>query len=290
VNLLFLLFPAMLSLTAPTPLPEAVSKLSAKTAVGSVLRTVEWAQVPVELRESAFFSAGVTSAQLLQSMKDRLDTAISLGREQVLNGDALVDRSSFIGDLKKILAAHGYAPEPGTEGSLVDLMSRRRLGLIFDQQIQGAQGYAGWKMGQDPDMLDQWPAQELIRVESRQVPRNWINRWVAAGGQFHDLRMIALKTSPVWTAISRFDRPWPPFDFGSGMGLEDISRTEAIELGVLAPDAAPQLPQQESFTENLAANIGGMDSRLLQAMKTLFGDRLAIEGGRARWNPSIPSI
>ena len=70
-----------ISLTQPAPLPEAVEKLSAKTVVGSVLRTAEWAQIPVELRDSAFFSAGVTSAQLLQSMKDRLETAISMGRE-----------------------------------------------------------------------------------------------------------------------------------------------------------------------------------------------------------------
>lgn len=41
--------------------------------------------------------------------------------------------------------------------------------------------------------------------------------------------MIALKSDRVWTNFSRFGRPYPPSDFGSGMGVEDIDRDEAFE-------------------------------------------------------------
>ncbi len=48
--------------------------------------------------------------------------------------------------------------------------------------------------------------------------------------------MIALKSDAVWTNLSRFGRPYPPFDYGSGMGVEDVDRDEAIELGLLPKD------------------------------------------------------
>jgi hypothetical protein len=46
-------------LIQPTPLADAVQKLGSKGIVPSLLRTAEWADVPVELRDKAFFSAGV---------------------------------------------------------------------------------------------------------------------------------------------------------------------------------------------------------------------------------------
>lgn len=45
-------------------------------------------------------------------------------------------------------------------------------------------------------------------------------------------------SQPVATDLSRFGRPYPPFDYGSGMGVEDIDREEAVELGLL-PDDEP---------------------------------------------------
>ena len=53
--------------------------------------------------------------------------------------------------------------------------------------------------------------------------------------------MIALKNDPVWTALSRFGRPWPPFDYDSGMGIADIDRETAETLGLLANPSNPTI-------------------------------------------------
>jgi len=48
--------------------------------------------------------------------------------------------------------------------------------------------------------------------------------------------MIAEINSPIWKNISRFDLPYPPFDFNSGMGVVDIERSDAIKLGLIPED------------------------------------------------------
>ena len=122
-----------------------------------------------------------------------------------------------------------------------DLVIRTNVALIF--------GYRHWITGQDPNTLDAFPCQELIRVEDRLAPRDWISRWTAAGGQIFDGRMIARIGDPIWIAISRFGKPWPPFDFGSGMGIESVGRDEAEALGVIAVnDQIRILKQSESFS------------------------------------------
>lgn len=258
------------------PLDEAVKKFGERSVVASTLRTAEWEKVPLHLRERAFFSAAVDHARFLAEAQAKLRAAISLRREQVARGEAIVDRSSFIGDLRKLALAEGL----GTgSGGLTDVASRARLGLIFDTQLRMAQGYAQRKMDLDPDVLDAFPAQELVREEDRKAPRDWGRRWVEAGGELVNGRMIALKTDPIWTKISRFGTPWPPFDFNSGMGLRDISRQEAEQLGLLEP-GAPVAAEDEYFNEQLAAPAENVD---VDFLKSAFGDQVRIKNGKVEW-------
>lgn len=53
------------------------------------------------------------------------------------------------------------------------------------------------------------------------------------GGKLTDGRMIARKDDPIWTAISAFGRPYPPFDYNSGMITREIFRGEAERLKVI---------------------------------------------------------
>lgn len=258
------------------PLDEAVRKFGERSVVASTLRTAEWEQVPLHLRERALFSAGVDHARFLAEAQSKLRDAISQRREQVARGEAIVDRSSFIGDLRKLALAEGLGT--GT-GGLTDVASRTRLGLIYDTQLRMAQGYAQRKMDLDPDVLDAFPAQELVREEDRKVPRDWERRWVEAGGKLVDGRMVALKTDPIWTKISRFGTPWPPFDFGSGMGLRDISRQEAEQLGLLEP-GAPVAAEDEYFNQQLAASAENVD---VDFLKSVFGDQVRIKNGKVEW-------
>ena len=68
--------------------------------------------------------------------------------------------------------------------------------------------------------------------------------------------MIALKTDPIWTKISRFGHPWPPFDFNSGMGVRDVSRADAIRLGVIqAADPPPKMPETKPMNDDLEVRV-----------------------------------
>ncbi len=114
-----------------------------------------------------------------------------------------------------------------------------RLILCIETAIGLAQGYDHWRQHQDEDFLDQFPAQELYRLESRGAPRDWQERWEAAGGKFYGDakdRMIAKMNDPIWVEISAFGLPWPPFDLNSGMWVEDIDRDEAEQFGVIETD------------------------------------------------------
>ena len=258
------------------PLDEAVKKFGSRSVVASKLRTAEWEKVPLHLRERALFSAGVEHARFLATAQQKLKDAIAQRREQVARGEAVVDRSSFIGDMRRLAITDGL----GTgKGGLTDVAGRARLGLIFDTQLRMAQGYAQRKMDLDPDVLDAFPAQELVREEDRKIPRDWEARWIAAGGQLYGGRMIALKTDPIWTKISRFGTPWPPFDFGSGMGINDISRDEAEQLGLIEP-GAPVVADDEYFNRELAASAENVN---VDFLKTFFGDQVRIKDGKAEW-------
>ena len=48
--------------------------------------------------------------------------------------------------------------------------------------------------------------------------------------------MIALKSSDVWTRISDFGFPFPPYVKGSGLWVRDVGRSEAMELCLIDRD------------------------------------------------------
>jgi len=116
--------------------------------------------------------------------------------------------------------------------------------------------------------VDAYPCWELKRMFGRQVPRgfmrgpkgtlvpvpddDWPSRWEAAGGEFYgDNRMIARVDDEVWQNLGDGDgdyddalgNPFPPFAFNSGFMTFDISRKEAVELGVIDEDEKVEAPK-----------------------------------------------
>ncbi len=275
----------MIDLTTPRPLADAIASISARTPIGSALRSADWANVPLGLRESAQFSAGVESLRVLQRIQDRVLQMVKMERSKLESGaeGAFFDRAKFIAELRKIAREEGLTPvDPADRDTLRDITSEGRLGMIFDIQTQRAAEFARWKMEQDADVLDPYPAQELIRVESRKVPRRWLARWTAAGGQLYGGRMVARKDDAIWRRISRFGTPWPPFDFQSGMGLEDVSREDAERIGALEPGAVVA-PQDGRFTDEMQASVRGISPRLRTALGTIFGDQVQFDGDTVKW-------
>lgn len=287
-----------LDLTTPTPLREAVNLLSGKTPIGSVLRTKEWSGMPLALRNTAQFSAGVESARVLERIQSGLLEAIRNERSEAkgqrlelgLPGTYKMDRQKFVVSIRNLAIEEGLIPaEDALEGTLQDITSEARLDLIFRTQMAQARGYAFWKRGQNETILNAWPAQELVRVAPRVVPRDWESRWQEAGGLLAvgangGGRMVALKEDEIWVRLSRFGVPWPPFDFNSGMGLRELDREEAISLGLLSGDEVLQ-SQEVNFDENLQASVSNLSDGFKGALKTLFGRQIEVSGDVARWVP-----
>ncbi|MDR2513151.1 MAG: hypothetical protein LBD01_05100 [Puniceicoccales bacterium] len=206
------------------------------------LSSAELERLEVAVRERAFFSAKVSDARLLSEMKEKIQRALDMPADAPIQ-----DRARFVRDVRRELSAM-----QGDSGNLTDIESARRLKLIFDMNIESAYSRARYaRESADPDVLDAFPCQELVRIERRENPRDWKpRRWQAAGGELYADRMVARKDDPVWGDLSRFGTPWPPFDFGSGMGVRNVSRKEAVALGVIGPKDTVEPPGVDDILRN----------------------------------------
>lgn len=269
------------------PWDAAVDRLAGKTVVAARLKSAEWARVPLAIRERAFFSATLEQARALQGLKDDFRAMLEM---RDVEGRTM-DRSRIIERMRERLGAL-----PGDSGQLTDLTSFRRQQVIIDFQVQDAYGHARWKSElSDPDALDLEPAWEFVRLEARDEERqNWPQRWQAAYdavggvGALRD-RMMALKTSPIWAALSVFGRPWGPFDWGSGMGLIGRSRDEAEAAGLLGPtDTLDGGQAITDYNDQVKASMRGLDEETRGWLKEQFGDLAQFEGDEVRMVAPAP--
>ena len=242
--------------------------------------SADLARLPVAIRRQALFSAKLnTLAPLIQIGNDV---------KGILDGDRSASQARR--DIRKALAAAGYQPPADAIGGLRDHTSRTRLDLILQQNVRAARGYGKWAADMSPNLLDLWPAQELIRVMSKRNPRGtWKRRWVESGGHLTGSRMIALKTDPIWTAISRFGVPYPPYDYGSGMGVIDIDRATAINLGLITETQA-LTPDPIPFPDMASTSLPDLSAMpaLRDAIMTAFGDAATFERGILSILPADP--
>ncbi len=238
--------------SAPMPFKDALDQSQAKTLLPTSMGTADLAKHGPDILERARFSAKVRSAGHLAVLDD--------GTNDMVAGQ--LDLASARLRMKKFLAGSGYKPKAGQEGGLQDFSSDRRINLQLLTNVQQAQGYGWWKQGQDPVLLDAFPAREFLRVEARLNPRDdWKDRWnyarlttttrgaTSAGSG----RMVALVGHPIWAKLNRFKVEYEPFDFGSGMGTEDVARADAVALGVIDRDTQI-FPQERPFNRDLQAS------------------------------------
>lgn len=233
-----------MTLSEPIPFREALQSRAVKRILPTNLTSAELMRIDAAIRERAMFSAQTLLEDYLKDISKRVETI--LNPVSVDGRTEGMDTATARLELKESLRKLAYSPEPDQRGTIQDLSSDARINLVLKTNVEMAQGYGGWRQSQDPAALDQFPAQELFRAEGREKPRDWITRWQGAGGQLFGGRMIALKNDPIWTDISAFGLPYPPFDFNSGMWVRDVDRDEAMQLGVIDGDTQIQ-PQSRGF-------------------------------------------
>jgi hypothetical protein len=272
-----------MAFTAPIPFREALQSREVKAFLPTSLSSRQLMRLAPELRERSAFSARTINAGYLQKMSDTVHrildphTVIRDGRPVTEGLDVASARLTLREALKEI----SYQPDPDKRGTIEDLSSEPRLNLVIKTNVEMAQGYGNWQQGQAT--LDAFPAQELFRAEERKEPRDWLQRWRGAGGQvFEGGRMIALKNDPIWTEISEFGLPYPPFDFGSGMDVRDVDREEAVALGLIGPDEQIE-PQDRGFNDDLELSNPAKDAQLRAALETSLGEKVEIDGDVLKW-------
>ena len=131
------------------------------------------------------------------------------------------------------------------------------------------QGYGQHLQANDEAVLDGFPCLELFRLDDHGNPpdknRNWPRIWREHGGETYGGRMIARKDDAIWTNISRFGNPYPPFDYNSGMWTREITRGEAVRLGIIAKDDKVE-PTVVPFAKGLHASVKGISETLQSAL------------------------
>ena len=231
-------------------------------------------QIAADILRRSIFSARMEDLRHLAAIRDVCADVVAGAINQATARERLLASLSRMGH------------SPLDDGGITNPASIRRLNLIIDTQRQMAASVANIA-AETPATLEEWPAVELTRFVGRGRPRqDWAERWQAAGdavgwqgaargvGGFPDWRMVALKSSPIWQALGdgaggyrdTLGNPYPPFAYGSGLAWADVSRDEAIRLGLIDPEVgravtgeppeAPSLSPSDADIADAAARLG----------------------------------
>lgn len=230
--------------------------LEAKTLMPTALSSRELELLEVSIRENSFFSSKVSDAKLLAEMQDYIARAA--------RGESGFHRENFLARMRSYLGV-----EEGESKRMDDITSAQRLRLIFDFHIDRIASQKQYF--RDQKRKERFPVREFVRIERREEPRNWRERWKKAGGTFYEGRMLAPFDSKIWEKISRFGVPYAPFDFNSGMGTRLISKREALALGVLSEkDLEKTVEKQETPFDDL----NGGETQILPKPKKINREKL----------------
>jgi hypothetical protein len=269
--------------TKPIPFKEAQAKLGKRSVIASQLTSDDWKRVPVALRERAFFSSQIENVQFLQRTKDLLGDFLTGAREEVDLPDGSKStmlktggRAAFVDQARAFALSQGMGPlVPEDAGTIKDIRSEQRLNLIFDTQTHAANAFGAWKQGQDPAVLDEFPAQRFIREREVKEPRDFHHS--------HEGEVQLKSDLGFWRTLNQdFGVPWGPWGWGCGHDVEDVDRAEAERLGLLAP-GTPVAPVVADFNDQLKASVANVDPDLQAWLKERLGDRLKWDGNAVWW-------
>ena len=249
-------------LNNPVSFAEAVRHLAGKRLLPTGLDSAALRQLSAAVRRQSLFSARTVLTDYLDEVRTVVDSVLDpkqvtrtddQGEPLELTVTEGFNPASARQELRRKLTKLGYSPSEEQEGTIQDLSSAGRINLVVKTNVELAQGAGRFvQQNVNSDVVEAWPALELVRYEQRTTPRDWPGRWRVAAQVANDPRalaalvnhgrMAALKSSGVWQALGdgaggqddTLGNPYPPFAFNSGMWTEELSRDEAEALGLLS--------------------------------------------------------
>lgn len=258
------------------PFESAVNALAKRKALPTSLDSSALRQLGADFHRSNLVSAQTLITDLLDGYKEAVDSLINpvtvqrADRVTADNPQGNVTEGLNPADarlaIKQLQDSLGMVKG---DGSLTDLTSEKRINLVIKTNVELSQGAGHFIQANDPNVVEAFPAQELVRFEARKMERDWPGRWRIAAAVAGDVdaarvlestgRMVALKESGIWSELGNAEdglgNPYPPFAFNSGMWVQDVSYDEAITLGLLdaGEQAAPApLDLSQLFSQEAA--------------------------------------
>lgn len=255
----------------PMPFKEAIEFILDKDPDPKDWSARQWSLMEPEVRNRAFFSAKIEDARFLDRAQTLIFEFLTDSAEDVTLEDGTKtrrlltsNRADFVRRMREFMVAEGMADSEEefagvSQTDIQDVRSEDRLRLIFDTNVRQSEGFGQWKQGMTPAVLRRFPAARLIRQRGVMEPRL---RHAASEGE------VRLKTDEAWwagfqndPAIGGFGVPWPPYGFNSGMGQEDVSREEAIALGLNVDSVAPP-EEPRKLTDGVKTELDDMSPEI----------------------------
>lgn len=153
----------------------------------------------------------------------------------------------------RLVTESGYTAEAfgATTRSPQDLLRYDRLRVFVYVNHHMRNEHGNYASGQDPAVLEAFPAQRLIRTQTGGPRIAWRDRWQQAGEAsgfppgdgwiLNTKTMAAVKNHPIWDRLGdttifpdALGNPFAPFRIDQVMGTEDIDHDAARRMGLLA--------------------------------------------------------
>jgi DNA topoisomerase I len=260
-------------LKAAVPVADYALSASLSSEVDGIVSELERTgklpvNLPVALRDKMAASLkryfGKISADKIQQFTDKASQIVqdTLRTTEEDRGAGVRPAEVGLNPATSRSALTGFLEE-ATGGAIGDFMGVGFFLRIAREVVQGGTQYVAQNW--DAVRVDEFPALEFHRVYDREVPRGsekdpagpenaWDDddgRWVAAAEEsgdddaaevFEDTgRMVALKSSGIWESLGNgagdytdtLGNPFPPFAFNSGFDTDEVSRKEAVALGLM---------------------------------------------------------
>lgn len=241
----------------------------------------EIAVIENDFNERVFWMSGVEAGVILSEFEDKV--------KKYTKGEISGQEAQRL--LRDVLRREKYIPPEGKEDTLQDLSSWVRMQTVLQTNDRMWHGYKNWIAEMK---IDDVVAFAFYRSSAREDPRHWFERWslarvgleseateaLSTGFERQDIVAYALKRSDIWKRISRFNNPYPPFDFLSGMSIRPIRKNEWEALGynLTYSNENQALPSLNETLQSTASKLSEKQTRrikkeLKNAVKVITSDK-----------------
>jgi len=278
-------------ITKAMPFNEAIAFILNKDVIPeSEWDAQDWRDQENDVALRAFWSSRVENARFLDRAQAFLFDTLAGTTEKVVGPDGVErialrggDRATFVRRMREFMIKEGMVTGEDEffevdNNDITDIRSENRLRLIYDTNIRQAYGYGQWKQGQHPAILRRFPAQRFVRDRQVFIERP---RHAESEGE------VRLKSDTAYWSdyqndpkIGGFGVPWAPFGFRSGMGLRDVTREEAIALGLKVEAIKPDTTK--NLNSNLSSSVKNMDPELKKKLIAEMRQKSKDAGERSR--------